>query len=80
MEQAPKLTKGQHDMLDWIGRSGPVLKVAIIRKDQMRAVKALLQAGYIGSSDGDIGIVMGARDITPEEGPFVAALPEGETY
>ena len=51
MEQAPTLTKGQRAMLDWIGRSGPVLKVAIVRNDHMRAVNALLQAGYIEACD-----------------------------
>ena len=51
MKQAPKLTKGQRDMLDWIERSGPVLTIGIIRNDQMRAVNALLQAGYIEACD-----------------------------
>src|SRR5689334_17321511 len=51
MQQASKLIKGQRDMLDWIGRHGPVLKTVTIRNDQMRAVNALLQAAYIEACD-----------------------------
>jgi hypothetical protein len=47
MKQAPRFTKAQRELLDWIWRRGPILKMTIILDGRTRAMNTLLEAGYI---------------------------------